>query len=668
MKTKRSSIRKRLQLLGYVISIVAVLLNSIMAVGIMHIIRRQSETALAEETRVNLKNIAGNKAYAVEAYLIRYREYAQAFAGYLSQIYADPDDYLPRMNMTKHDPVTDPRNEKYGLAAVRRTGDILVSDHYDELRLTGNVEDLIYPIISDRSKNVSAIYWGNEKGILAGYEPVDNMAPEDGVYDFFEVSWYKKCKEAGNTIFTDIYNDGFGRGLTVTCASPYYDAEGRFYGVFGVDVLISDLYRSSVALNLGEGAYAFLVDNNGNVISADGNAMPLTKSEGIDEETAARLLSDTHPAFLNNRIYYCSAPVESTGWTLCLHVPQELAMAPVKSIDTGIRNLIIAFIMIFILILILEYFSIRRLAERLTAPLLTLTSDVKEISSGHLDYRVSIESNDEISDLAESFNEMSASLQAHIHDLTKLTAETERLNTELSIATHIQSGMLPTNFPKWKNINLHASMQPAREVGGDFYDFFFINPDNLALVMADVSGKGVPAALFMVITKTLLKNSVLTGRTPAHVLEDTNRHLCQNNDSELFVTAWLGILNLKSGVLSYANAGHEYPALKHAQGDYELMMEESFPPLAAMEDTRYKANNICLLPGDKLFLYTDGLPDAKNPAGKRYGISAMLETMNRHASLMPEEFLAAIKKDIDSYAEGAEPFDDLTMLSLLYSG
>ena len=203
-------------------------------------------------------------------------------------------------------------------------------------------------------------------------------------------------------------------------------------------------------------------------------------------------------------------------------------------------------------------------------------------------------------------------INLYIDDIAIMTAEKARLGAELGVAARIQSDMLPTRFPKREDFSVYALMSPAKEVGGDFYDFFMIDPDHIGLVMADVSGKGVPASLFMVITKTLIKNHELIGGTPAEVLADVNEQLCENNAAALFVTVWFGILDLHESKLISANAGHEYPAVMHKGGKYELIVNEHCPPLASMEGLEFENECITLSHGDRLFLYTDGVTEAKD--------------------------------------------------------
>lgn len=243
----------------------------------------------------------------------------------------------------------------------------------------------------------------------------------------------------------------------------------------------------------------------------------------------------------------------------------------------------------------------------------------------------------------------------------------QRIETELNVATQIQADMLPSIFPAFperSEFDIYASMTPAKEVGGDFYDFFLVDDDHLAMVIADVSGKGVPAALFMVIAKTLLKNAVQMGSSPKEALEKVNNQLCENNEAEMFVTVWLGIYEISTGKLTAANAGHEYPAIRRAGGEFELFKDRHGFVLAGMENARYREYELEIGVGDTLFVYTDGVAEATDAANTLYGTDRMLAALNQNCALGPEGLLHQVKADIDGFVGAAPQFDDITMLSL----
>ena len=285
-----------------------------------------------------------------------------------------------------------------------------------------------------------------------------------------------------------------------------------------------------------------------------------------------------------------------------------------------------------------------------------------------------INSNDELKNLSETIYEMEHTIINYIEEVKTITSEKERIGAELNVATQIQANMLPSIFPPFpdrEEFDIYATMTPAKEVGGDFYDFFMIDNDHVGIVMADVSGKGVPAALFMVIAKTLLKNraQMSAGQflSPAEMLQVVNNQLCENNKAEMFVTVWLGILNITTGVITAANAGHEFPAIKH-NGKYELLKDKHGFVLAGMENLKYKDYEIRLEKGDALFVYTDGVPEATNSQNELFGTDRMMDTLNENPNGDCRDILHNVKKSVDDFVGGAPQFDDITMLCLEFFG
>ena len=252
------------------------------------------------------------------------------------------------------------------------------------------------------------------------------------------------------------------------------------------------------------------------------------------------------------------------------------------------------------------------------------------------------------------------------HDLEQ---ENERIRSELAMASRIQSAMLPGIFPAFperKEFDIYASMDPVRGVGGDFFDFFFIDRDHLCLLIADVSGKGIPAALFMMASKIILADNAKSGKSPAQILQDTNEAICANNPEEMFVTVWLGILDISTGLLTTANAGHEYPALMHADGQFELFRDRHGLVVGGMPGVKYHEHSLQMYPGSKLFVYTDGVPEATDAENALFGTTRMLEALNAHANESPKQILHGVRQAVNEFVSDMEQFDDLTMMCLEY--
>ena len=674
---KRNPIRRKVQNMVLTISIVALILTSAIGILSMLRIRNDSENALTKQMEQNLRNITTNKADLAESELGKFSAYTKNFADSIHEMYSTPEKFVK-----SYVPVPD---AKYaGILAISRSlkdNTINVKDIDFEVNLLGNLEQLWKPLMTAQKDVITTIYFGTETGLLVAYDRQSDLNADNGnevFYDHLKSEWYTKAKSLGHVCFTDIYNDIYDRGLTITCAAPVYDDNNKFIGAMGMDILISDLYRSIVEIDLGDdkASYAFLVDNKGNIIdneNASDKTNSLSNEKGINSEVVNKILSgQTDVSLTDDRIYFAYTPIESNGWKFCVRMPESVILAPVRSVQRNIIFMMSLFLAAFILITMIVTVATRKFSKDLTNPIISLSHDVEEISGGNLDYRAKIYDNDEIGDLAKSFNDMAVSLKDYINNLAYITAEKERISTELNVATQIQADMLPRIFPAFperKEFDIYASMNPAKEVGGDFYDFFFIDDKHLALVMADVSGKGVPAALFMVISKTLIKTRALMGGTPSEILYDVNNQLCEGNDAGLFVTVWLGILDIETGKITAANAGHEYPALKRVDNtSFELLKDKHTPAVATIEEIRFKNYEIELNPGDVLFIYTDGVAEATNSSEELYGTDRMIKDLNKYTDSKIDELLINMKKEVDKFTGDAPQFDDITMLGLRYFG
>lgn len=307
-------------------------------------------------------------------------------------------------------------------------------------------------------------------------------------------------------------------------------------------------------------------------------------------------------------------------------------------------------------------------ARTIVNPISVLAAGVKKISEGDLDYTISVNTNDEIKDLSVAFNNMTKEIKEYINNLSIVTADKERIATELNVAKKIQSSMLPCIFPPFPNnkeFDIMALMNTAKEGGGDFYDFLLIDDAHLAFLVADVSEKGVPAALFMVVAKTLIKNNLQHIGDPAKTLNIVNNQLCENNEANMFVTAFVSVLNIKTGELTYCNAGHNPPLVYYAKsGKYEFINPKPNLILAAMKNLNYKNEKIRLEKGGRMFCYTDGVTEAMNKEEQLYSEKRLLETLNnesiKNASL--KSVIEFVRKDIEKFSDGAVQFDDITMV------
>ena len=295
-----------------------------------------------------------------------------------------------------------------------------------------------------------------------------------------------------------------------------------------------------------------------------------------------------------------------------------------------------------------------------------MVSDLKVENSTFID----LHTGDELEDLADSFNDMNIELRKYLKSINNMTAEKERINTELSLAANIQSSMLPGVFPPFPErteFEIFASMAPAKEVGGDFYDFFFTDDDHLALVIADVSGKGVPAALFMMSSKIFINVHTQRGGSPAEILDRVNKQICSENEAHMFVTVWLGILEISTGRLTASNAGHEYPMLNR-DGKFEKLGDKHGLAVGMFSFAKYTDYEITLKNGDSLFVYTDGVAEATDSEEQLFGLERTLDALNKQPEASAEILLKNVREAVDGFVKDAPQFDDMTMLGFKYFG
>ena len=317
-----------------------------------------------------------------------------------------------------------------------------------------------------------------------------------------------------------------------------------------------------------------------------------------------------------------------------------------------------------ILLFAVVYILISLLVEKIVVENLNRVNEsLRKITGGDLDEEVNVYTSSEFASLSDDINITVETLKGYIK------AAEQRIEQELLLAHSIQVSALPTNFDfHHQGFELYATMDPAREVGGDFYDYFFVDSDRVCLVIADVSGKGIPAALLMMKTKTTIRNLAETGKEPAEVMNRTNKELCVNNELGMFVTVWIGMINLTTGDMKCVDAGHEYPAVRRKDGDYMLLKRNHCPALGFMEEIEYTEYDLHLDSGDAIFVYTDGIPEGVNPELEQYGTWRMLYALNENKEGSERDILEAVKKDIDEFAGSADQFDDITMMGFRYKG
>lgn len=428
---------------------------------------------------------------------------------------------------------------------------------------------------------------------------------------------------------------------------------------------IAEAYKNRDADSNGSGVIFQNIGSFGEyyIISKSGDTVSLAGDDDAVLPDYVRKIAASHSTggFFTADVYkikmLCMIRTLDENVELVLLIPE---LEVYKERDEKLYESILSDIVIFGVIYILITLLVRIIV---VDKLYKVNSSLRKITGGDLDETVSVYSSYEFASLSHDINQTVDALKGYIK------AAEQRIEQELILARTIQLSALPKIFDfRHKEFDIYASMDPAREVGGDFYDFFFVDADKLALVIADVSGKGIPAALLMMRAKTTIRSLAETGNSPADVMKRTNRELCENNDAGMFVTVWIGVIDLLTGNMECVNAGHEYPAVKPAGGEYELFRRKHHPPLGVMEDIRYTSYEVKLDPGDCLFVYTDGIPEATDSNEEQYGTSRMLKALNDSRYFSQKDMLDAVRADVERFAGDTEQFDDMTMIGIRYNG
>ena len=522
-------------------------------------------------------------------------------------------------------------------------------------------------------------------------------------YDPRERGWYRKAAEAGELVFTDGEFDANTGAYCIECAKPVYGPDGSLQAVVGTDLFLDQMQRV-MEDSAAEGEYFLLVNQDGRaVLEPQEEAFPTADADrggdlrqsraallahAVSEALAGRDAGVALEELRDGRYYLTAAPIKATGWVLVSAFREEIARQPaamlrnsyteIQSEATGTyrektgKSRTTA-IVLLALVTLVTLAGALTLGKRIVRPLNTIARRISELDESHPEFRMedAYRTGDEVEALAESFATLSHKTVLYMDRVVTVTAEKERIGTELELANKIQAAMLPHIFPAFPDrpdFDIYATMDPAKEVGGDFYDYFLVDDDHLCMVIADVSGKGVPAALFMMASKIILQSVAMMGLSPAQILARTNEALCSNNEAQMFVTVWLGILELSTGRLTAANAGHEYPVLKRPDGDFELYKDRHGFVIGGLEGARYREYEIPLEPGAKLFVYTDGVPEATDAAKELFGTERMVAALNDLPNAAPRGVLENVRRAVDGFVQDAEQFDDLTMLCLEYKG
>ena len=666
--------------------------------------QQASITTVSEETMQTVLQSSMSRTTALQAYIANdlfadVRTDVLTLQAFATELFAHADSFEPH-------PYYEPNAANDGVASVQMQHEEGVDPAESEtLGLVANMSEIMLAMFKNSDKLSSCFVATTDGCIIYVDDRAGEYFSENGEVVHFETRqrpWYLQAVEAGELIFTGVELDSFTDIPGLVCAAPVY-LDGELVAVVGADVFLTSI-SEYVRNTSSEGVFLCVVNQDGQVLFSpqekgifkaepSDTAPDLRKSENAElarfiTEALSKRTELTRVGIDGKEYYLTGAPLDTLGWAVISVVDKELTDQPttvmltrygqindsaLRTFEQGAKRSAQTILVLTISIVLLAIIGALVLAGRVVKPLEHMTKRINALSGEDQAFEMEdiYRTDDEIEILAESFATLSKRTRDYITQITDITAEKERISTELALATRIQADMLPNIFPAFPErpeFDVYATMTPAKEVGGDFYDFFLIDDTHLGLVMADVSGKGVPAALFMMVSKILVQNHAMAGRRPAEVLQIVNNQICANNREEMFVTVWLGILDTTTGKVVAANAGHEYPVITQTGNRFELVKDKHGFVIGGIEGVRYREYELDMKPGSKLFLYTDGVPEATNDANEMFGTKRMLAAMNEDPAASPEMILKHVRTAVDSFVKDAEQFDDLTMLCLEYKG
>ena len=575
------------------------------------------------------------------------------------------------------------------------------------LGVAANMSDMMISLFGANAETNSCFIALPEGAFLVVDDRTAAKFDETGAavpYDPRTRPWYVQAEAAGDLIFTDVEVDAFTGDIGIVCAMPVY-VDGRLEAVVGSDLFLTAM-RDAVLESDVDGGFVVVINQNGHVVFSPRTegvfqvrrgsvALDLRQAENpelaafVREALAAK--TDVRTVDMVEGSYYMvGMPMRTLGWSLLGVFSQEVAAQPAAMLQASYteiqddatatyrdrighsRNTMVVLLLV---VTVLVGAGALTLGHRIVRPLNAITRRISELSETNPEFKMAASdyTNDEIEVLASSFARLSHKTVEYVQQVKRVTAEKERVSVELQVSHDIQVNMLPNIFPAFperKEFDVYATMEPAKEVGGDFYDFYLIDEDHLVMLIADVSGKGIPAAMFMMASKIIINNISTMGVTdPAEILAAANRQITANNPAEMFVTVWLGILDLATGRVTAANAGHEYPYVMHGRnGGFELVKDRHGFVLGGMEGSRYRTYELQLEPGDAIFVYTDGVAEATNADNELFGTDRLTAALNRDVNASCKALLDNVKSAVADFVQDAPQFDDTTMLAVRYNG
>lgn len=534
------------------------------------------------------------------------------------------------------------------------------------------------PYAFDKKRKYYAPYFCKSNGVI-------NFKYLDKFYDYFSWDWYQIPKELEKPQWTEPYFGEGGGILMSSYAVPFYrEVEGarKLAGIIVVDISLDHLRDIVSSIKILKSGYGFLISKNGTFVTHPIKEYIMNETIfSVAEERGDNTLRETGRKMIWGETGYSSIPVKSAvtgkrcimtyvpiksnGWSLGVLFPYDELMADI----TNLNHVVIALGVAGLLLLSL---AIVFIARSITRPLTEMADAAVKIGRGDLEVQLpETKAGDEVGKLTVALDRMKTSLKDYIREITETAASKQRMESELKIARNIQMGILPKKFPAFPDrtdFDIHATTFPAREVGGDFYDFFLIDKDHLCFVIGDASGKGIPAAIFMAYTKTLIKAKASASLGTGPLMEQVNDELAIGNDADMFITVFCAVLNTATGEMSYTNGGHNPPLVMRAEGEVDYLDGPGELVVGIMEGSRYSTRNLVLKPGDGLFLYTDGVTEAMNGAGEIFNTDRLKDVILANRSGPALEITGSVTVAVNDFCHDTPQYDDITMMVVRYEG
>ncbi len=729
----KMNIRKRFLLLLLSAGVLSfIVLGSVSLWGIYDVQQHAMENGIQmgedaadsmEKLTVNLAQkrlsaVAYKKANIVDRELQTIKEDTARIADTMERILSHPEGRIPRpVKSAWEKPIYAGEAWIYYPPSIRSP----------EAQAALSAETGLASCIADTLENMGGMYMGykgfidivSESGYYLCVDTLDKGQQEVNLTEEFlsnyvpkETNWYKDAMSEGKIVVSDVYLDENTHIPFISFSIPYRDGT-EFAGVANISLNAQSLQKVVNDNSMDVSGVNFVMNNKGRIIFSsketgvlsafDGeNDLRKSSEPGLAEIATSMVEGGSGVASVNvegDSYYLAFAPIPSAGWSICTLARADEIVAPAQAAYNSVqesaeefalsiasffqKNIWVIWIMLFAILAVLAAVS-RIVAEWFVTPILVLTAGVRDIAKGNFERKLDIRTGDEIEELSESVNRMTDELKKYMDNIARATADRQRISTELSLAQGIQEGMLPKIFSKIANnshYEIFATMEAAKSVGGDFYDYYVLDSNHLAVTIADVSGKGIPAALFMMIAKTILKNNAISAHKGnsgtmdwSKVLEQSNRQLCENNEEMMFVTVFFGVLNIVTGEFFYVNCGHNSPLIGRISGgktDWQYIRDSrKSPMIGVLESADYTERCIKLLPGDMLYLYTDGVTEAMDEEKNLYTEDRLQQILNRKGqpSVAVRDILTSVREDIDIHAKGAEQSDDITMFCIRFCG